>query len=402
LGWILIASGVVQGEGAPLAIDSSENVYVVASFPSSAGQFLLKATTDGAVTWQRKLGTASMGGKGVCVDSSGNVYTVGLSNTVVKYNSSGTLQWQETYGGPGGGGPYAIATDGTYLTASGPFNSSSPTSASAINASNGTAAGAWSSNSPGTFLDSMLGVDASYGRLWCSSKGKGNIGITSTSNLNQFLQIQSIYPSQNFVYRSVKGYASNGYYAAGYRNTGSFNAGWLMKATTNSPPGCDPKNAEWIRQITSGSTNLEIQSVALDPSGNVYVTFFPLTFDGYRTIQIVKFNSSGTVQWQRGLRKATTDLVSYGVAASNTSVYFSITTSTEAGAVKFPSDGTSTGTYGGYTWYDSSANYTITTISVSSYNIDQYGNTGSSFTVTIGSSTLTASTPTQTTTLTTV
>ncbi len=95
-------------------IDDSGNAYLVTglfqSGQSTRPHVTAKISNTGAITWQRQFSTTgkSFPQGGVDVDSSGNVY-VGIHNDsdksliVVKYNSSGTLQWQrELSGNPSG------------------------------------------------------------------------------------------------------------------------------------------------------------------------------------------------------------------------------------------------------------------------------------------------------------
>jgi hypothetical protein len=87
-----------------VAVDSSGNVYT-GGFGASYDFFLTKYDTNGTLQWQQLIArTGSSQGTGVAVDSSANVYLVGYeynsSNiqvvSVVKLNTSGTLQWSQT------------------------------------------------------------------------------------------------------------------------------------------------------------------------------------------------------------------------------------------------------------------------------------------------------------------
>lgn len=90
-------------------VDSSGNVYLAGqTYNNTTNNYdgiIVKLDSSGAITWQRRVysnNTDSL--QGVTVDSSGNVYVCGFSITtsspiqrktiVLKYNSSGTLQWQ--------------------------------------------------------------------------------------------------------------------------------------------------------------------------------------------------------------------------------------------------------------------------------------------------------------------
>ena len=94
------------------AADSSGNVYVIFYNNTSSGDsgHLIKVDSSGSVTWQRKLSSTGNGVRfvGVCTDSSSNVFVTGTAygtadsitgdhGMVVKWNSSGTLQWSRFY-----------------------------------------------------------------------------------------------------------------------------------------------------------------------------------------------------------------------------------------------------------------------------------------------------------------
>ena len=91
--------------GQDMTIDSSDNSYVV-GYAGSSPQYGLVAKWDssGTLLWQRSIGNATNTyAQSVAVDTSGNVYVVGNrsgSPTAIflnKYNSSGTLQWSQLF-----------------------------------------------------------------------------------------------------------------------------------------------------------------------------------------------------------------------------------------------------------------------------------------------------------------
>jgi hypothetical protein len=96
-------------------IDTSGNVYVAgdtSSFGAVANDvFLLKYTPDGTLLWQRMWGGPGIENvSGVAVDGDGNAFVTGRTNGigfgaglydifVIKYDTDGTLLWQEAWGG---------------------------------------------------------------------------------------------------------------------------------------------------------------------------------------------------------------------------------------------------------------------------------------------------------------
>ena len=107
--WIATIGGTGFDDAQGIAVDGSGNVYI-AGRTSSAGAgsydaLIVKYNADGVIQWQRTLGASSTdAGLAIAVDGSGNVYVHGyafLSSgsadfLTVKYNTSGTLQWQRT------------------------------------------------------------------------------------------------------------------------------------------------------------------------------------------------------------------------------------------------------------------------------------------------------------------
>ena len=89
-----------------IAIDSSENLYVVGQTGWETSRFVAKYNSSGTLQWQKSIGTNIDDGSGggayaVAVDASSNVYICGGQKPfIAKYNTNGALQWQrEVYNG---------------------------------------------------------------------------------------------------------------------------------------------------------------------------------------------------------------------------------------------------------------------------------------------------------------
>ena len=99
-------------QGNAIALDSSNNLYITGTNGNTNAEniYLVKYDSAGNFVWQRTLtssGSIVDSGRGIAIDSSNNVYIIGYSQDVgtppyaatlflAKYNSSGVIQWQRT------------------------------------------------------------------------------------------------------------------------------------------------------------------------------------------------------------------------------------------------------------------------------------------------------------------
>jgi len=99
--------------GAGIVLDSSENIYITGSTESfGAGDrdmYLVKYNNLGDYQWNRTCGGSNLDhGEAITLDSSDNIYIVGITNSfeavngemyLVKYDSLGVKQWDRPWGG---------------------------------------------------------------------------------------------------------------------------------------------------------------------------------------------------------------------------------------------------------------------------------------------------------------
>ena len=256
------------------------------------------------------------------VDGSGNVYVVGSTGSsgaggndllIAKYNTSGSIQWQRTLGGTDTDGGYGIAVDGSgNLYVAGYTRSTGAGGADILIAKYNTSGSIqWQRTLGGTSeeFSNAIAVD-----------GSGNVYVTGRTD-------------------------SAG--AGGYDLL-------IVKYNTSG-------SIQWQR--TLGGTDTDAgDEIVVDGSGNVYVAGYTnSTGAGTNDALIVKYNSSGTIQWQRTLGGTNNDVGSGGIAVDSLgNVYVNgYTRSTGADSnvfliAKLPGDGSLTGTYGSLTYASSS------------------------------------------------
>jgi hypothetical protein len=165
LQWARRAGGTSMSSGRGIGLDASGNVYVAGGFygPADFGSFNLTATQSeefflakynslGAVEWvQQSFGNVAgengVYATGLAVDAAGNCYAIGVANNgttitfgttnlvnsnsgdysafLVKYDSTGAVQWAQLIGGAGNVFACKVAVDASgYVYASGCFNQS--------------------------------------------------------------------------------------------------------------------------------------------------------------------------------------------------------------------------------------------------------------------------------------
>ncbi|MBK8184323.1 MAG: hypothetical protein IPK63_16160 [Candidatus Competibacteraceae bacterium] len=100
-----------------IAVDASGYVYICGAY--TGGYCVRQYDNSGSLQWSRNYMASATSGTvyGIAVDSSQNVYVCfkasGVYGVVRKYNSSGTQQWESTYGGGSdlNATPYGISVD---------------------------------------------------------------------------------------------------------------------------------------------------------------------------------------------------------------------------------------------------------------------------------------------------
>jgi uncharacterized delta-60 repeat protein len=361
-GWVAtLGSGANSESATALAVDSSKNVYVTGyGNTSGPGQNFVTAkyNSSGAIQWQRSLGSTSAEyAYGIAVDSSGNSYICGttvnaptssVELSVAKYDTSGVLQWQRkvfsTFYTDNG---YSIAVDSSNNVYICGDTDASGTAEALIVKYNSSGTLQWQRT-----LTSSGGACNAYSLAVDSSDNVYVTGATVISAVNNLfvakynsagtLQWQRFLTSGSATYGyGIAVDSSANVYVAGNSSIAGVQSGIIAKYNSSG-------TLQWQRSITSGSTTINGRAIAVDSSGNPYVALYASVssnLDGY----IIKYNTSGTLQWQRKFGTSSTDYL-YSIQVDNAgSIYFcgytEISSRGEFYLAKFPDDGSGTGAY---------------------------------------------------------
>ena len=311
--WQTRLSGAGRDYGAGIAVGSSGDVYVVGTSDVSGTNDILlaKYNSSGTIQWQRKIAGDSPDsdyGRGIALDSSDNVYITGkiqnlsggigvASLFLAKYNSSGTIQWQnrlntDTNQGAEGYG-VAIDSSGNIYVAG--YDSVS--------------------------TDMLIAKYDTSGTI----QWQRRLGGTGTQQAS-----------------SIAVDSSNNVYVTGYWSTGASLYYELVIAKYNTSG-----TLQWQNKLGSSSNEFDA-GVATDSSSNVYVIGYS-NAGGTNDIIIAKYNTSGTIQWQRKLNSGGSD-ISGGISiGSSGDMYITGTSDADVAPgmlfARLPTDGTKTGTY---------------------------------------------------------
>jgi hypothetical protein len=316
-------TGTAGGE-----IQSELTTYFGGSKPSTgSGAFVVKYNSYGQIQWGRWIdGVNNDVSNGITTDSLGNVYITGNTNGeiqselttyfggskpgtnggafVVKYNSSGQIQWGRWIDGAGNDTSSEVVTDSSgnvYITG----YTNSEIQSELTTYFEGTKPGANS----GTFVVkyNSSGVPL-WGRWLDGASTDQSNGLTIDSSGNVYItgyatgEIQS---ELTTYFGGAKPGATNGAYIFKYDSSGTPLWGrWLEGA------GIDISYAV----VTDSSDNVYMTGFAGGEIQSELTTYFGGSKPGANNgVFLVKYNSSGQIQWGRWLDGANND-VSYEIA----------------------------------------------------------------------------------------
>jgi hypothetical protein len=403
--WLSYLTGTTLDQAQSVLVDGNKNAYTIGYTNSDgAGSFdflFTKYDYNGTVQWKKLLGGTSIDqGNGVAISSGGDLYVVGISSgtymQAAKYNSSGVVQWQKRINNGNFQEVVVDASGNVYIC------------------------GGYNNPTTGFTNACVVKIDSSGTVQWTKLLGLG------TSSIERFFGI-ALDSSEN-VY--VAGHSTNGgtttAIIAKYNSSGTIQwqrtitsspqttnygiavapSGYLyvvggQGGTGGNPPGstnvtflvkCNASDGTYVWHRTLGNTSTDGGlGVALDSSENIYITGFTRVPSSTKEVLIAKYNSSGTIQWQRVFFGSGGDDTGNGIALDAFgNMYIAAllgfsSPSGSSGNIKLPTDGTRTGTYGSSVYQASSlTSPTITVTTPTSSLVD------TAVTITLANSTLTA------------
>ena len=367
--WIATFGSNTSDYGQGIAVDGSGNVYITGYTASSgAGNvdvLIAKYSSIGAVVWQRTLGGAYYEyGQGIAVDGDGNVYITGYTTSsgagnqdvlIAKYDNSGTIQWQRTLGGAIGDYGQDIAVDGSgnvYVT--GYTESSGAGSDDVLIAKYDTSGTIqWQRTLGGASVDygNDIAVDGSgnvyiTGYTTSSGAGSNDILIVKYDTDGLFKWQRTLGGTFSDSGEGIAVDGSGNVYITGYTASSGAGSNDILIAKYDTSGAI-----QWKRTL-GGVSSDRGYDIAVDGSGNVYITGYTESSGaGGSDILIAKYDTSGTIQWQRTLGGVNND-IGYDIAVDGSGNVYIIGHTTGYGIViaKLPADGSFTGTYGAYTY----------------------------------------------------
>lgn len=390
-----------------VSVNSSNSINSFFAQPINTGSWqgaITSTNGSGTINWQKELYNTNNQGtlfNGIVSDSSGNIYVIGYdyptlgvydaSLLLVKYNSSGTLQWQKYLGASGfnltpigfgldsSGNIYAVANAGGY-----------PTNNFAIFKWNNSGTLLWQFKSNGVDYSAFgdATVDSSGNTYLISYIDPTNSGQNSSyvikinSSGSIVWQTQIFWGFNNFGMNVISLDSSGNIYIAGGSYASSVYYAHIAKLNSS---GAYQSNSA----LSISPDQSFYQDMNIDNSGNIYLG--GSTRDSSSTnnfIFIAKYNTSLSLQWQRKIYNsdntfsAISSLTADSLGSFYTSSLYQPSGQFGAFLAKLPADGSKTGTYnvGGIFFTYAASSLSISTPSLSSSSSSLFSLSSSSYT----------------------
>tara|TARA_B100001564_G_scaffold187175_1_gene157171 strand:+ start:6378 stop:12611 length:6234 start_codon:yes stop_codon:yes gene_type:complete len=390
--WITTFSHPTNATAEPrgLAVDNAGNIYTAGEESSvDNAAYLAKLNGGGNISWQTSLNYSGSNeaANDVAIDSSNNLYYCGYSQKwdnngaiIVKYNDSGTLQWQRllksTIGSMRAEALAIDSSDNVIVTGYAPILISGNQSYGFLIAkynSSGVLQWARTLDQEGTGNKNEYGygiaVDSSDNIYVCGEAGNSGYGSTdcliakydSSGNIQWQKLLGDQYSTTQDRFRSVTVDSSDNIYAIGHSEKPNDNNDTIIAKYDASG------NIAWQKYIDNDAQGKAIDT---DSSGNVYILSESIRVvgAGNADLYIAKLDSSGNMQWQNTLGGEYNELT-FDLCISLDNLYISGTTRSLSSntywktvVAKLPTDGSLVGTHGGLTYQSVSLNIGTSTL----------------------------------------
>ncbi|MDD2890824.1 MAG: SBBP repeat-containing protein [bacterium] len=317
--WVRRYSG---SNNAPvIAIDNNNYVYMAGTSYDSITKYdyvLVKYDSNGNIVWDRKY-SGLINGKdritAITIDTNNNVYVTGGSDgsgtdydyATIKYNSSGDTVWVRRYNGPGNywDEATAIAVDNTgnvYVTGGDWAPGSSFDYATIKYNSSGDTAWVRRYNGPGNGIENATAI---------AVDNSGNVYITGFSDgpgeQEDYATIKYDSLGDTMWIRRYDGTLNSLDYAEAIAVDDSENVyvtGEINESITAYDYATIKYNSMgdtvWVRKYNGPGNDFDMATaLALDKTGNIYVTGVSYDSSWKTDYATVKYNSSGDTVWAR-------------------------------------------------------------------------------------------------------
>lgn len=338
-------------------VDTENNVYAVGE--NGTGYYIVKLNSTGSVVWHKHLSAETNDiAFGVSVASSDiSVYVAGRLDGVstgfdallIKFDKNGVEQWTRSLATSGFSSQINSVywdSDSAIYVAGYTDNTANASQAMLLAKYTSTGTLSWvrTLDNGATFEEARAVSSAAAGNVTMAGYSDNINSVASFAQYNTTGTIQWQRRLTGVTSETFSGIcvdASSNVFLVG--TTASQGAGGndFLIAKYNSTG-----TIQWQRSL--GGTGSEIgASIAFDSGGNIYVVGTTASQGaGGNDILIAKYNTSGTIQWQRTLGTTGSDAGrAVAIGPSDTLYVLGNTTIT-----KIPSDGTLTGTYGSYVY----------------------------------------------------
>jgi len=333
-------------EGISMGLDSLNNSYITGYGGSAGNSFevcLVKYNSSGQIQWDRTWGNSNQDtGHAILINSTNDIYIAGITQNgflgdmdafLLKYNSTGDLQWQDVWGGSGEDYCYGMAIDkNNNIFLAGVTNS-------------------WIASGSAMFLlkYNTSGV-LEWNRTWGGGSNDGALGIVVDSSDNIYLgglkgpDICLVKFDNSGVWQWNRSWntiggkwcsgitidSSDDIYLAG---EGPYSGGteYQFCLLKYNKFGVLQWSNTWEIPVAGITIQKLINGISLDSSNNIYLAKRTIDDD----MEIEKFDSSGNKKWDYVFGGTGTDSCNGIVIDTKNDIYIVGTLDNEAYVAKF-------------------------------------------------------------------